>query len=77
MLDKRRPRKWRKPCESRVANHGLPTPHQSASLDFRNIRVKLPSGLTIGWSRMSGRRTSGTSRPSLGVQVLALFSFVS
>ena len=26
---------------------------------------------------MSGRRTSGTSRPSLGVQVLALFSLIS
>ena len=26
---------------------------------------------------MSGRRTSGSSRPSLGVQVLAVFSFVS
>ena len=25
---------------------------------------------------MSGRRTSGTSRPSLGVQVLAVFSFL-
>ena len=31
----------------------------------------------IGWSRMSGRRTSGSSRPSLGVQVLAVFSFIS
>ena len=31
----------------------------------------------IGWLRMSGRRTSGTSRPSLGVQVLAVFSFIS
>ena len=27
----------------------------------------------IRWSRMSGRRTSGTSRSSLGVQVLAVF----
>ena len=26
---------------------------------------------------MSGRRTSGSSRPSLGVQVLAVFSFIS
>ena len=26
---------------------------------------------------MSGRRTSGTSRPSLGAQVLAVFSFIS
>ena len=26
---------------------------------------------------MSGRRTSGSSRPSLGVQVLAVFSFFS
>ena len=25
---------------------------------------------------MSGRRTSGSSRPSLGVQVLAVFSFI-
>ena len=29
----------------------------------------------FGQSRMSGRRTSGTSRSSLGVQVLAVFSF--
>ena len=26
---------------------------------------------------MSGRRTSGSSRPGLGVQVLAVFSFIS
>ena len=26
---------------------------------------------------MSGRRASGTSKPSLGVQVLAVFSFMS
>ena len=26
---------------------------------------------------MSGRRTSGSSKPSLGVQVLAVFSFIS
>ena len=32
--------------------------------------------VTIKWPRMSGRRTSGRSRPSLGVQVPALFSFV-
>ena len=31
----------------------------------------------IGWSQMSGRRTSGTSRPSLGAQVLAVSSFIS
>ena len=31
------------------------------------------SSARIGWSRMSGRRTSGTSRPSLGVQVLTVF----
>ena len=31
----------------------------------------------IWWSRMSGRKTSGKSRPSLGAQVLAVFSFVS
>ena len=36
----------------------------------------------FGWSRMSGRRTSGTrtsgtSRSSVGVQVLAVFSFIS
>ena len=31
----------------------------------------------LGRSRMSGRRTSGSSRPSLGVQVLAVFSFIS
>ena len=30
----------------------------------------------IGRPRMSGRRTSGSSRPSLGVQVLAIFSFI-
>ena len=34
-------------------------------------------GLKFGWSQMSGRRTSGTSRPSLGAQVLAVFSFIS
>ena len=33
--------------------------------------------LNVRWSRMSGRRTSGSSRPSLGVQVLAVFSFIS
>ena len=32
---------------------------------------------TLGWSRMSERRTSGSSRPSLRVQVLAVFSFIS
>ena len=31
----------------------------------------------MGWSRMSGRKASGTSRPSLGAQVLAVFSFIS
>ena len=31
----------------------------------------------LGWSQMSGRRTSGSSRPGLGVQVLAVFSFIS
>ena len=31
----------------------------------------------LGRSRMSGRRTSGSSRPSLGVQVLDVFSFIS
>ena len=31
----------------------------------------------IRWSRMSGRRTSGSSRPSLGVRVLAFSSFIS
>ena len=31
-------------------------------------------GISVGWPRMSGRATSGTSRPSLGDQVLALFS---
>ena len=35
------------------------------------------AGRDFGWSRMSGRRTSGSSRPSLGVQVLAVFSFIS
>ena len=34
-------------------------------------------GPGVGWSRMSGRRASGTSRPSLGAQLLAVFSFVS
>ena len=33
--------------------------------------------LKFGWPRMSGRRTSGSSRPSLGVQVLAAFFFIS
>ena len=32
---------------------------------------------SFGWSRMSGRRTSGSSRASLGGQVLAAFSFIS
>ena len=27
----------------------------------------------VGWSQVSGRRTSGSSRPSLRVQVLAVF----
>ena len=31
---------------------------------------------SVRWPRMSGRRTSGRSRPSLGVQVPALFSFL-
>ena len=31
----------------------------------------------VRWWQMSGRRTSATSRPSLGAQVLALFSFIS
>ena len=31
----------------------------------------------FGWPRMSGRRTFGSSRPSLGVQVPATFSFIS
>ena len=31
----------------------------------------------IGWTRMSGSRTSGSSRPSSGVQVHAVFSFIS
>ena len=31
----------------------------------------------FGWLRMSGRRMSGTSRPSLGAQVLAVLSFIS
>ena len=36
----------------------------------------LVSFFFIGWSRMSGRRTSGTSKPSLGAQVFAVFSFI-
>ena len=35
------------------------------------------SAVELGWSRMSGRRASGTSRPSLGAQVLAVFYFIS
>ena len=31
----------------------------------------------FGESRMSGKRTSGTSSPSLGAQVLAVFAFIS
>ena len=31
----------------------------------------------IGRSRMSERTTSGSSRPSLGVRILAVFSFIS
>ena len=42
-----------------------------ANLRFPNARC------SIGWSRMSGRRTSRTSRLSLGGQVLAVFSFIS
>ena len=34
-------------------------------------------GVIFGWSRTSGRRTSGTSRPSPGAQVLAVFAFIS
>ena len=36
-----------------------------------------PGGLDFGWSQMSGRRTSGSSRTSLGGQVFAVFSFIS
>ena len=38
----------------------------------RVVLVDIP----FGWSRMSGRRTSGTSRLSLGGQVLAVFFFI-
>ena len=49
----------------KVANHG-----------FEVIRANRSNVIKIaGWSRMSGRRTSGTSRPSLGVQVLAVIAF--
>ena len=40
---------------------------------FSHLQAK--SGTFIGWSRMSGRTTSGSSRPSLGAQVLVVFSF--
>ena len=30
-----------------------------------------------GWLQMSGRRMSGNSRPSLGAQVFAVFSFIA
>ena len=44
---------------------------QLARFCQKNSFSKLPF---IGWSRMSGRTTSGTFRPSLGAQVLAVFS---
>ena len=46
---------------------------------LRSVLQRVLEGerVLIGWSRMSGRRTSGSSRPSLGVQVLAVFSFIS
>ena len=44
----------------------------------REVVVHQESASEIfGWSRTSGRRTSGSSRPSVGVQVLAVFSFIS
>ena len=37
---------------------------------------KLLLRMGVGWPRMSGSRTSGSSKASLGVQVLAAFSFI-
>ena len=44
---------------------------------IESLDCELDPATSIGRSRMSGRRTSGSSRPSLGVQVLAVFSFIS
>ena len=41
-----------------------------------HLRCDTPS-TRVEWSQMSGRRTFGTYRPSLGAQVLALCSFIS
>ena len=40
----------------------------------RKARFKNAS---VRWSRRFGRRTSGTSRPNMGAQALALLSFIS
>ena len=48
----------------------------SAALSCTSATLSCTSA-TVGWSRMSGRRTCGSSRPSLGVQVLAVFSYIS
>ena len=55
-------------------HHPVPRgqPRTLAEADLRASQATL-----LGWSRMSGRRTSGSSRPSLGVQVLAVSSFIS
>ena len=46
-----------------------------ASHERMNIRAH-PRHTILGWSQTSGKRMSGTTRPSLGHEVFARFSFV-